>query len=94
MRMTLDEAIKEITENILTDAEKEYLAAVIKPFKKNIKYITKVRYAMWENDKKAERIEVLTHKSGGLLFPVFEVGTMYKGMEIGKRYTLKELGLE
>ena len=28
-----------------------------------------------------------------MYFPVFKEGTMYKGMEVGKEYSLDELGL-
>lgn len=72
---------------ILDDVEKDYLSAVIKPFRKRIKYI-----AIWEIDSKPFlHIEL----SGGdcMSFPNFKANTMYKGMEPKKRYTLDELGL-
>lgn len=28
-----------------------------------------------------------------MCFPVFKIGTMYKGMELDKKYSLEELGL-
>lgn len=72
---------------ILDDVEKDYLSAVIKPFRKRIKYI-----AIWDIDSKPfVHIEL----SGGdcMNFPNFKANTMYKGMEPKKRYTLDELGL-
>ena len=42
---------------------------------------------------KHEAIAAKTKKSGFLIFPTFEKGMMYKGVEIGKKYTLEELGL-
>lgn len=72
---------------ILDDVEKDYLSAVIKPFRRRIKYI-----AIWEIDSKPFlHIEL----SGGdcMSFPNFKENTMYKGMEPKKRYTLDELGL-
>lgn len=83
-------------EQILDDAEKRYLSAVIKPFRNKIKHIAKhggnyhnyyYEYitVMYYVD------QVLTTYSFGL--PVFPEGTMYKGMEANKDYTLEDLGL-
>lgn len=78
-------------EKILNDAEKKYLSAVIKPFRNRVDYICKVntpeRY-------EAERIDIgFTDESIDMALPIFESGTMYKGMDLGKEYTLEELGL-
>ena len=71
---------------ILDDAEKRYLSAVISPFRKKIKHIVKMRY------DKSEFI-FMRFDTSSLSMPYFDIGTMYKGMEINKKYTLKELGL-
>ena len=71
---------------ILDDAEKRYLSAVIRPFRKKIKYIVKMRY------DKSEFIFMRVGTSS-IYMPYFDIGTMYKGMEIAKKYTLEELGL-
>ena len=71
---------------ILDDAERKYLSAVIKPFRKKIKHIVKMRY------DKSEFI-FIRFDTSSLSMPYFDIGTMYKGMEIGKKYTLEELGL-
>ena len=71
---------------ILDDAEKRYLSAVIKPFRKKIKYIVKMRY------DKSEFI-FIRFDTSSLSMPYFDIGTMYKGMKQGKPYTLEELGL-
>ena len=71
---------------ILDDTEKRYLSAVIKPFRKKIKHIVKMRY------DKSEFI-FIRFDTSSLSMPYFDIGTMYKGMEIGKKYTLEELGL-
>lgn len=75
---------------ILDEVEKEYLSAVIKPFRNKIEYIAKY------NDDR-EYISI-TYKdlNGGtfsMAFPSFKKGTMYKGMELGKRYSLEDLEL-
>ena len=77
----------------LDDIEKEYLSAVIKPFRDRIIYITKINY------KQSEYIDIYLKcyddgffdDSFGL--PYFKKGTMYKGMEEDKSYTLEELCL-
>lgn len=81
---------EEYKPNILDDVEKAYLSAVIKPFRKDIEYIVKFkRYS----DKKEYIYMTMKKDDDYCALPVFEKGTMYKGMEVNKRYTLKELGL-
>lgn len=71
---------------LLTDSEKGYLSAVIKPFKKKILTVEKAYF---------EEKEWLffTMNRGDFTLPYFKTGTMYKGMKPGKKYTLEELGL-
>ena len=81
---------EEYKEPILDDVEKAYLSAVIKPFRKDIEYIVKFkRYS----DKKEYIYMTMKKDDDYCALPVFEKGTMYKGMELNKRYTLEELGL-
>ena len=81
---------EEYKEPILDDVEKAYLSAVIKPFRKDIEYIVKFkRYS----DKKEYIYMTMKKDDDYCALPVFEKGTMYKGMEVNKRYTLEELGL-
>lgn len=75
-----------VEKEILDEEEKEYLSAVIKPFKDRIEYIEKV-----ENILEYIAIDLNNER---LSFPFFDKGTMYKGMELNKKYTLKELGLD
>ena len=73
-------------QEILTKEEKEYLEAVIRPFRKKILYIRK-------RSRDDEYIVfVLPNEDCGVL-PYFTKNTMYKGMELEKEYTLEELGL-
>ena len=83
---------EEYKEPILDEEEKKYLSAVIKPFRKEETTIMKrkeysgcefVRIAIEWKEGSIDYIE----------FPSFEKGTMYKGMELNKEYTLEELGL-
>lgn len=90
----LEWANSEYKEHILDETEKEYLKAVIKPFKKHVKTIMKAKqvatlYAITIDIEEKYNYETF------LQFPPFEKSSgMYKGMELGRKYTLKELGLD
>lgn len=72
---------------ILDYVEKRYLTNVIKPFRKRVKFIGKYKW----NEKKESIYISLDDDIAEL--PSFKKGTMYKGMEEGKKYSLDELGL-
>jgi hypothetical protein len=76
---------QEYKEPILDDVEREYLSAVIKPFRNKIICIRKERV-------EREFIKIVLINDT-LSLPYFKAGTMYKGMKLNKRYTLKELEL-
>lgn len=78
----------EHVEQILDDAEKRYLSAVIKPFRDRVQYIRK-----YKSNSSEEFIYITFTDSTDMDFPNFTRGTMYKGMEVGRKYTLEELGL-
>ena len=71
---------------ILDDVEKAYLSAVIKPFREEIETIEKTSFSGYEQLQISDGYTIMA-------FPCFEKGTMYKGMEENRDYTLKELGL-
>lgn len=73
---------------ILTDVEREYLRAVIKPFRKKIENIEKLSDLL-----SAQYIKINLKGNDTMNFPDFPSGTKYKGMKTGKQYTLEELGL-
>lgn len=81
----------EIKKTILNEVEKEYLSALIKPFRDRVISIGKCNYYEYEyivikyldNGKNERHISL----------PCFERGTMYKGMEAGKEYSLGDLRL-
>lgn len=81
---------KEDKREILDEVEKEYLRAVIKPFRKKIDYISKNINILEHN--KSEFIYIGL-RGDSMTFPNFKKNTMYKGMMSGKEYTLEELGL-
>ena len=76
---------EEYVPNILTDKEKAYLSAVIKPFRDRIECVKKIVH-------KREFLKIFLEDES-IAFPYFEKGTMYKGMEEGRKYTLEDLGL-
>ena len=75
---------------ILDDVEKAYLSAVIKPFREKVESIKK-----FENYYSAQEYIHIAMKKGTdyCSLPWFRKGTMYKGMEAYKLYTLEDLGL-
>lgn len=80
--------IYERKKEILDDAEKKYLRAVIRPFKDKVTYINKV--IGYAGDY---YIRINLKNDDNACLPNFKKNTMYKGMKIEKKYTLKELGL-
>lgn len=79
----------EHVEPILDDAEKRYLSAVIRPFRDKVKSISKDKGFKIPK----EYIEIYCSEEEEIELPFFDSGTMYKGMEVGRKYTLEELGL-
>ena len=76
-------------EKILDDVEREYLSAVIKPFRKMIAYIVKAQ----DFDDGKQCIRIILQNGDGMHFPYLDDDAMYKGMEVNKEYSLEELGL-
>ena len=79
----------ECKEPVLTDEEKEYLRAVIEPFRKSVISIKKLEATYgWEIIS-----FYYTFQSYGCItiLPPFQSGTRFKGMELGKEYTCEEL---
>ena len=78
----------ETEEPILDEAERKYLSDVIRPFRDDVEFICK-NCSYVDN----EYINIGYYKNDNTLLPCFKKGTMYKGMELNKEYTLEELGL-
>ena len=77
---------------ILDEEEKEYLEAVIRPFRNRSVTIKKIKTRPYM-EKELKEFLFIELKNDDILLPTFRENTMYKGMEAGKRYTLDELGL-
>lgn len=82
-------ANSEYKEPILTEEEKAYLSAVIKPFRDEVRCIKKLYDGEWAE----EYICICIEQSSSTNLPRFDEETMYQGMENGREYTLEELGL-
>ena len=78
----------ELIKEILNEKEKEYLNNVIKPFKKRVTYIKKIRKDI------QEYISINIKNDLPINLPYFLECTMYNGMELDRKYTLSELELE
>ena len=79
-------------ESILSDAEKKYLSAVIKPFRDKVDFICKVNSIV--KYRRSQNIVIgITDSSADIYLPPFESETIYKGMKPGHEYTLEELGI-
>ena len=81
--------LEEAKEPVLDDVEKEYLSAVIKPFRNRVKYIVKT----FGVSEARQFIRIIMHDGEYSNLPFFKGGTMYNGMKVDKQYTLQELGL-
>ena len=81
---------------VLDEVEKAYLGNILKPFLKKYDTIEVVKYRSYFGG--VEWIEINLNEDENdnddvIEFPAFETGTMYKGMEKDKKYTVEELGL-
>lgn len=84
---------QEYTEPILDSVEKRYLEGFIQPFRSRVKSITK-----WPYSNNHAYLQILMRSVCGQEYeridlPLFVRNKMYQNMIIGKKYTLKELGL-
>ena len=72
---------------VLDEAEHRYLSNVIRPFRDKVISICKTNYG-----GKYQYV-CIALRGHNIDLPVFETGTMYKGMELNRAYMLEELGL-
>lgn len=80
----------EYKEPILDNEEREYLKAVISPWRDKVKSICKENFFKGEYQYIVIRFKT---DEGGVCLPNFPEDSMYKGMEIGEKYSLEDLGL-
>lgn len=84
--------ISKKTNSVLDEAEKRYLTNIIKPFKEQVIAIVK------RSTNYGEFIDIMIDEGdigdcGNIYLPYFKSGKMYKGMKVGREYTLEQLAL-
>ena len=83
--------LEEAKEPVLDDVEREYLSAVIKPFRNKVKKIAKISRI---GQPEEQYIRIVLGELDFMNFPNFNTNTgMYKGMEADRLYSLEELDL-
>lgn len=81
---------KLIYKEVLDDAERKYLKAVIRPFRDKVNYISRVKDASLEENY----ILISCNRAYDCItLPNFKRDTMYKGMKEGIKYSIEALGL-
>lgn len=86
----VDKSVQFIFDNPpLTRKEKNYLKAVIDPFRNKISYICKFSSDIDNKDY----ISIVPNNDVPINFPYFQKGIKYKNMEANRKYTLEELDL-
>ena len=84
---------EEYNEDILNEEEKPYLESILKPYKDRVDFVVKeVIGDYYERIIICVSVKNKSYKNY-IAFPYFNKGTMYKGMEIDKKYTVNELRL-
>ena len=87
----VDWLLQEYKESILDVVEKSYLEGVIKPFRKNVIYISKIEKG-YESD--VCFIAIVLNGGERIHLPYFNTESgMYAGMQPFLKYSLEELGL-
>lgn len=84
---------QEHKERILTHEEKQYLEAILRPFKDRVTSITKTSIFNCYADLFIDVTSIVESVSDDFSLPIFGKNDAYLGMEFDKEYTLKELGL-
>ena len=83
---------RKIIKPILTEKEKEYLSAVIKPFKNKVNYIVK-QQGFKDSEKLSVEFIIIYVDDEKLILPSYDKGTLYKDMKLMEKYTIEDLGL-
>ena len=79
--------LEEEKEPVLDEVERKYLSDIIKPFVHRVSYIVK------KLNGSGYYIAIVVNNFDVMNLPYFTRNTMYKGMEVNRKYKLKELGL-
>ena len=83
---------RKIIKSILTEKEKEYLSAVVKPFKDKVSYIVK-QQGFKDSERLPVEFIIIYVDDEKLILPSYDKGTLYKDMKLAEKYTVENLGL-
>ena len=84
---------QEHKERVLTQEEKQYLEAILRPFKDRVTSITKTTFFNCYADLFIDVTSIAESVSDDFSLPIFGKNDAYLGMEFDREYTLEELGL-
>lgn len=84
--------IVKLPKPILDKEEKKYLSRIIRPWKNEVESIRKFKSIFDGYEFLVIKVKTEVRLNTTTL-PYFKKGTMYKGMEVDKEYSLEELGL-
>ena len=92
----LDQKIEIEVEDVLTNKEKDFLFSLVELFGEfgEVKKIKKCSSTTQEKEWLILGVLNITSEIEYVSLPEFKKGTMFKGMEYAKEYTLEELGLK
>lgn len=79
---------------ILNDAERQYIKSILKPFRDKVEFVIKNGSHMQSDATYSDEYLYIKLYDGEFVFPDFEAGKMYVGMELGKKYKLDELEIK
>ena len=81
--------IEDKDETLLTLKEKEYLENLLRPFKEVVDFIKKINSI----NRSLQFIHIKLCNGEVINLPYFNVNEYYKNLEVGKQYTIEDLGL-
>lgn len=87
--VTWEDGPIQFRKDILDETEREYLKAVLRPFRNRVVRVTKLKLPACSDYNLRADLE----NGDSLTFPSFSAGTMYNGMELYHEYTLEDLGI-
>lgn len=88
----VDFSVKKTNKKFLLDCiDRKYFNQFLAPFRDNIQYIAKTQLTF--TNYEYIRILILGDRASCIYLPEFKAGTMFKKLELDKRYTLEDLCL-
>lgn len=86
--VTWEDGPIQFRKDVLDETEREYLKAVLRPFRNRVVRVTKLKFPACSDYNLRADLE----NGDCLALPNFPAETMYNGMELYHEYTLEDLG--